>query len=180
MTSLRSIAASSVLICSRLLGSSDGTSRARGWRWPTGASPAKRVLRITDGEDMAGLVEPGDDFAFSTVCAIATALSKRTNNTIIVIIIVDKRRMVRSPDFSALRIGGRIPSRVMTVQTEGYRWVSQPHEMIANVIRSPDGAHRMGGLTIDHLTSGPDPSVHLKAFGTTGSATKRLHLAVLR
>ena len=165
---------------SRLLGFSDGTSRVRGWRWPTGAPPAKRMLRITGREDTAGFEEPGGNFALSTVCAIAAGLSNGTDNTIIVVIIVKKRRMVRPPDSSALRIGGRIPSRVMTVQTEGYRWVSQPHEMIANVIRSPDGAHRMGGLTIDHPPSVPDPSVHLKAFGTTGGATKRLHLAVLR
>ena len=70
---------------SRLLGFSDGTSRVRGWRWPTGAPPAKRMLRITGREDTAGIEEPGDDFALSTLCAITTELPNGTNSTMIVV-----------------------------------------------------------------------------------------------
>src|SRR4029077_3612672 len=46
--SLRSTAALSSSTCSRSRAFSDETSRAGGWRWPTGASPINRVSCVSD------------------------------------------------------------------------------------------------------------------------------------
>src|SRR5258708_25826990 len=50
-----------------------GTSPARGWRWPTGASRAG-----------AGFAAPGDPVLLP-VCAIAAGLPSRASNAIVVI-----------------------------------------------------------------------------------------------
>lgn len=59
-------------------------SRARGWRWPTGASPIDSVPGVSD----EGMVEPSgtaDDPVLSMDCPIATGLSSRAIKAIVVI-----------------------------------------------------------------------------------------------
>jgi hypothetical protein len=101
ITSLRSTATSSALMCSRSLGFSDETSRRCGWRWPTGAPPTNWVLGIIGGEDMAQLEEAADDLGVSTICAIDAVPPSRTDNTIITI----KRDIIGTPEISAFIFG---------------------------------------------------------------------------
>jgi hypothetical protein len=65
------------------------------------------MLRITGREDTAGIEEPGDDFALSTLCAITTELPNGTNSTMIVVktSFVIKRRMVKPPEINAFIVG---------------------------------------------------------------------------
>jgi hypothetical protein len=64
------------------------------------------MLRITGREDTAGIEEPGDDFALSTVCAITIGLPNGTDSLIVVkTSFVIKRRMVKPPEISAFIIG---------------------------------------------------------------------------
>jgi len=96
MMSLRSMAASSAVRRSSSLGVCDGTSRACGWRCPTGARPIDRVSCVSrKGAGAAGY--PTDDLGLSTVCAMpARSPSKASTATVLM-----KFRMTTSPNVDA-------------------------------------------------------------------------------
>src|SRR3984893_3955247 len=75
---MRSSAAFSRLIESSIGFFSEGTLSARGWRWPTGASPGSNCCPELVDRCAAGFREPA-------VCAIATEVSTRASNAIVVI-----------------------------------------------------------------------------------------------
>jgi hypothetical protein len=75
---MRSSAAFSRLIESSIGLFSEGTWSARGWRWPTGASPGSNCCPEFVERGAAGFREPA-------VCAIATEVSSRASNAIVVI-----------------------------------------------------------------------------------------------
>src|ERR1700730_12748137 len=75
---MRSSAAFSRLIESSIGFFSEGTLSARGWRWPTGASPGSNCCPEFVDRCSAVFREPA-------VCAIATEVSTRASNAIVVI-----------------------------------------------------------------------------------------------
>ena len=77
-----------------------GTSRPRGWRWPTGASPIKRASCVNEESPAAVPEDAADDLAGTTVCAMAPRLPRKAS----IVTILITFRMSISPEMRASRL----------------------------------------------------------------------------
>jgi len=108
------MAASSAVRRSISLGLCSGTSRARGWRWPTGAPLVDRVSDINKKRAVAVVEDPAGDLAVPTVCAMASRLQSNASTATVLM----KFRMITSPDAGASMFAGAtgVWSEVLTLR----------------------------------------------------------------
>ena len=148
MTSLRSTAASSGVRRSSSPELCGGTSRPRGWRWPTGASPIMRVSCADEESPAAVPVDAVDDLASPTVCAIAPWPPRKAN----IVTILITFRMSISPEMRASRLCDATDMLLvaLTLKRRDYEGMLWRRETLTNVtwtlVRSRNGYQEPASL----------------------------------
>jgi hypothetical protein len=117
-----------------------GTSRPRGWRWPTGASPIKRASCVNEESPAAVPEDAADDLAGTTVCAMAPRLPRKAS----IVTILITFRMSISPEMRASRLCDATDMLLvtLTLKRRDYEGMLWRRETLTNVTRKAWGIRR--------------------------------------